>query len=68
MNFWEYMYKGLCHGGYVIGLVVALIVVVALIALVCIILGDVFGEQSENDETEQEFERRGNHVRKNQQL
>ena len=31
--FWEYMLRGLCHGGYVIGLVAASAVIVALILL-----------------------------------
>ena len=42
--FWEYMLRGLCHGGYVIGLVAALGVAASLIALFCLLMGMAFGE------------------------
>lgn len=64
MNFWEFMYNGLCHGGYVIGLLIALIVAVALAVLLVLILGAVFGKEEDEDP----FERSENHVRKNHQL
>ena len=60
--FWEYMLKGLCHGGYVMGLVLALGVAAGLIALFCLLMGMAFGENGD------EAERRGQHVRKDQQL
>lgn len=45
--FWEYMLKGLCHGGYVMGLVLALGVAAGLIALFCLLMGLAFGENGE---------------------
>ena len=64
MNFWEYMNKGLCHGGYVIGLVIALIIAAALGALLILTLSAVFGKEEDGTE----FERSEKHVRKNHQL
>lgn len=48
--FWEYMLKGLCHGGYVMGLVLALGVAAGLIALFCLLIGMAFGENDEKDD------------------
>lgn len=45
---WEYMLKGLCHGGYVIGLLLSLGIMVGVVALFCMFAGAVFGEE-END-------------------
>ena len=45
--FWEYMLKGLCAGGYVIGLVAALGVAAGLVALFCSLMGIAFGERDE---------------------
>lgn len=48
--FWEYMLRGLCHGGYVIGLVAALGVAAGLVALFCSLMGMAFGEQEDKDD------------------
>lgn len=45
--FWEYMLRGLCHGGYVLGLLLALSVAAGLIALFCTLMGIAFGERDE---------------------
>jgi hypothetical protein len=47
--FWEYMLRGLCHGGYVIGLVAALGVAAGLMALFCILMSIAFGEEDKED-------------------
>ena len=47
--FWEYMLKGLCHGGYVLGLLLALAVAAGIIALFCMLMGMAFGERDEED-------------------
>ena len=46
--FWEYMLRGLCHGGYVLGLLLALGVAAGLIALLCLLMGMAFGEEGED--------------------
>lgn len=43
--FWEYMLKGLCAGGYVLGLLLALSVAAGLVALFCLLMGMAFGEE-----------------------
>ena len=43
--FWEYMLKGLCHGGYVMGLLLALGVTAGIIALFCLLMSIAFGEE-----------------------
>lgn len=48
--FWEYMLRGLCHGGYVIGLVAALGVAAGLVAMFCALMGMAFGESDEQDD------------------
>lgn len=48
--FWEYMLRGLCHGGYVMGLLLALGVAAGLIALLCLLMGMAFGENDEKDD------------------
>lgn len=62
--FWEYMLRGLCHGGYVLGLLGALTLAACLLALFCIVMGIVFGSETED----RELEGRNHRVRKNQQL
>jgi hypothetical protein len=45
--FWEYMLRGLCAGGYVLGLLLALSVAAGLVALFCTLMGIAFGERDE---------------------
>lgn len=45
---WEYMLKGMCHGGYVIGLILSLGVMVGVVALFCAFMGAVFGDEETN--------------------
>lgn len=46
--FWEYMLRGLCHGGYVIGLLMSLGLAAGLVALFCLFLGSI----ANNEENE----------------
>lgn len=60
------MLKGLCHGGYVLGLLLALAMAAGLVALFCLLMGMAFGESEETDKEAFE-ERRDHRVRKDQQ-
>jgi len=46
--FWEYMLKGLCHGGYVLGLLISLGAGVGLVALFFALIGMASGEDRQH--------------------
>ena len=47
--FWESMLRGLCAGGYVIGLVLSLGLMASLLWLLCAALGYAFGDKERRD-------------------
>lgn len=64
--FWEYMQKGMAHGGYVLGLVLVILIAAGAVALFVSLMGMAFGESEETDKEAFE-ERRDHRVRKDQQ-
>ena len=44
------MMRGMCHGGYVIGLLIILALVGGALALFFMLMGIIFGERDEKDD------------------
>ena len=48
----EYMLKGVCVGAWLIGFMAAVGIFVAIVAVVCIALHEIFGEDEQNEDHE----------------